>query len=62
MALELKGFRHVAVAVPVLVIAGIVTVSPRQKSPESQQPDLVHNKHGLGRHRRWVVDGGTCFP
>ena len=44
MALEAKRSRHVAVAIPVFAIAGIVTVSPSQKSTESQQPDVEHHE------------------
>jgi hypothetical protein len=49
MPLEAKRFRHVAVAIPVFAIAGIVTVSPRQKSPQSQQPDVAHGHTVVGR-------------
>jgi hypothetical protein len=40
MPLELKRSRHVAVAIVVFAIAGIVTVSPRQQSVQPQQPDV----------------------
>jgi hypothetical protein len=36
MPVKLQRSCHVAVAIPVFAIAGIVTVSPRQKSTESQ--------------------------
>jgi hypothetical protein len=32
MPFEAKRFRHVAVAIPVFAIAGLVAVSPRQES------------------------------
>jgi hypothetical protein len=52
MSLEAKRFRHVAIAIPVFAIAGIVTVSPRQKSTESQQPDVAHSATVVGRRCR----------
>jgi hypothetical protein len=35
MPFEAKRSRHVAVAIPVFAMAGIVTMSPRQKSTQS---------------------------
>jgi hypothetical protein len=52
MPVEAKRFRHVAVAIPVVAIAGIVTVSPRQKSAEPQQPDLAYHQTLIGRRGR----------
>ena len=48
MPLEAKRFRHVAVAIPVFAIAGIVTVSPRQQSLQPQQPDLAYHQTLIG--------------
>jgi hypothetical protein len=52
MSFEAKRSRHVAVAIPVFAIAGIVTMSPRQKSTESQQPDVEHHETLIGWRRR----------
>jgi hypothetical protein len=48
MAIEASCFRHRAVAIPVFVTAGIVTASPRQKSPQPQQPDLAYRQTLIG--------------
>jgi hypothetical protein len=44
MTLEAKRFRHVAVAIPVFAVDGIVTASPRQQSVQPQQPDLAYHQ------------------
>jgi hypothetical protein len=48
MPLEAKRFRHVAAAIPVFAIAGIVTVSPRQQSLQPQQPYFADNETVIG--------------
>jgi hypothetical protein len=52
ISLEVKRSRHVAVAIPIVAIAGIVTLSPRQKSTEPQQPDLAQSETIVARCRR----------
>jgi hypothetical protein len=52
MPLEAKRFRHVAVAIPVFAIASIVTVSPREKSPHPQQPDVAYRQTLIGWRAR----------
>jgi hypothetical protein len=41
MSLEAKRSRHVAVAIPEVRISCGIAVSPRQESPQPQQPDLA---------------------
>ena len=48
MAFKAKRSRHVAVAVPIVAIGSVVTVSPRQKSTESQHPDVAHHETLIG--------------
>jgi hypothetical protein len=52
MPFEAKRSRHVAVAIPVIAIAGIVTAGPRQKGAESQQPDFAQHQIFIGRRDR----------
>ena len=47
---ETKGFRGLSVLIPWFAIAGLVTVSPRQKSPQPQQPDLTYHQTVIGWH------------
>ena len=51
MPLEAKGFRHVAVAIPQVRVGPGIAVSPRQESPQPQQPDLAHSENVVGRCR-----------
>jgi hypothetical protein len=48
MPLEAKRSRHVAVAVPLVAIGSVVTVSTRQKSTESEHPDVAHHEILIG--------------
>jgi hypothetical protein len=48
MPLEAKRFRHVAVAIPEVCVSRGITVSPRQESPESQQPDVSYQQTLIG--------------
>jgi hypothetical protein len=50
MAIELKGFRHVAVAVPIRAVGGLVSASTGQKSVQSQQADLAYHQTVIGWH------------
>jgi hypothetical protein len=43
MPLEAKRFRHVAVAIPKVRIRYGIAASPRQQSPQPQQPDLAYH-------------------
>ena len=47
MPLEAKRSRHVAVAIPVVAVASLVTVNPRQQSPQPQQPDVAQSEAEL---------------
>jgi hypothetical protein len=51
MPLEAKRFRHVAVAIPIVAVANLVTLCPRQTSPQSQQPDVAYDQILIGRRR-----------
>jgi acyl-CoA synthetase (AMP-forming)/AMP-acid ligase II len=48
MTLEAKRSRHVTVGIPKLRITRVVAVSPRQKSPQPQQPDVAYHKTLIG--------------
>jgi hypothetical protein len=43
-----KRFRHVAVAIPELRISRVITVSPREQSPQPQQPNLSYHQTLIG--------------
>ena len=49
---EAKRCGHGAIAIAVVAIAGIVTLSPCQKSTESQQPDVADHETLIGWHGR----------
>jgi hypothetical protein len=51
MPLEAKRFRHVAVAIPVFTIAGLVTVGTGQQRAQPQQPDVAYHQTLVG----WVA-------
>src|ERR1700722_9441997 len=61
MALELKRYRHVAVAIPEFGVSRGITVSPRQQSPQPQQPDVAYHQTLVGWRGRQPVDGGLGF-
>ena len=44
MSLEAKRFRHVAVAIAEACIGRVIAVSPRQESPQPQQPDVAYSQ------------------
>jgi hypothetical protein len=48
MAVQLKRFRQVAVAIPEVRISGGIAVRPRQKSPQPQQPDVAYHQTLIG--------------
>ena len=61
MSIEAKRSRHVAVAIPELRIRRGIAVSPRQKSTESQQPDVAYHQAVIGWRSHQPVDGGLGF-
>jgi hypothetical protein len=48
MPLKAKRFRHMAVAIPQVRVSRVIAVSPRHKSPQSQQPDVAHQQTLIG--------------
>jgi hypothetical protein len=42
--LEAKGFRHLAVAIPIVSVGGLVTARPRQQGAQPQQPDVAYRQ------------------
>jgi hypothetical protein len=44
MPLEAKRFRHVAVAIPQVVVAGLLTAGACQQCPQPQQPDITYHQ------------------
>ena len=48
MPFEAKRFRHVAVAIPIVAIRGVVAVSPRQQCAQPQQPDVAYHQTFIG--------------
>jgi hypothetical protein len=48
MSLVAKRFRHVAVPIPEIRVSRVIAVSPRQKSPQPQQPDLAYHQTLFG--------------
>src|ERR1700756_4266904 len=61
MSFEAKRFRHVAVAVPEVRVSRAIAASPRQESPQPQQPDLAYHQTLIGWRGRGPLDGGLCF-
>ena len=61
MSFEAKRFRHVAVAIPMVAIAFIVTVSLCQQRTQLQQPDVAHHETLFGWRRRQPLDRGFGF-
>ena|ERR1700682_5243475 len=49
MSLEAKRCRHGAVAVPIVAVGVLVTVSLGQQRPEPQQPDVTYHQTLVGR-------------
>jgi hypothetical protein len=52
MPFKLRRFRHVAVAIPIVAMGGLVAVSPRQQSPQPQQPNLTYHQTVIGGRGR----------
>jgi hypothetical protein len=48
MSFEAKRFRHVAVAIREVCISRGIAVSPRQESPQPQQPDVAYHQTLIG--------------
>jgi hypothetical protein len=48
MPVELKRSRHVAVAIPEVRVSRGITASPRQESPQPQQPDVTYHQTLFG--------------
>ncbi len=48
MPLEAKRFRHVAVAIPQVLVSPGIAVRPRHQSPQPQQPDLAYHQTVVG--------------
>ena len=48
MPLEAKCSRHVAVAIPEVRVSRGIAMSPRQESPQPQQPDLAYHQSFVG--------------
>jgi hypothetical protein len=49
---EAKRFRHVSVASLEIRVSGGIAVSPRQQSPQPQQPDVAHHDTLFGGRGR----------
>src|ERR1700751_4537851 len=58
MSLVAKRFRHVAVPIPEIRVSRVIAVSPRQKSPQAQQPDLAYHQTLFGWRGRYPLDRG----
>ena len=61
MPLEAKRSRHVAVAIPEIRVRRGIAVSPRQESPQPQQPDLAYHQTLIGWRFRQPGDRGLGF-
>ena len=51
MPFEVKRFRHVAAAIPQLVVHCGIAVSPRQQRTQPQQPDVAGHQPLVGLNR-----------
>ena len=54
--LEAQRCRHGTVAIPIVAIACLVAVRPRQQCPQPQQPDFTDNQPVVGSRVRQPVD------
>ena len=50
MPLEAKGFRHRAVVIPIVAVAGHVTVDLGEQRAHPQQLNFVEDESGVGWH------------
>ena len=48
MPVKIKRFRHVAVAIPEVRVGRVITVRPREQSPQSQQPGVAYHQTLIG--------------
>jgi hypothetical protein len=48
MPVKLKRCRHVAVAIPIVAIGGVVAMGSCQQSPQPQQPDVAYHQTLIG--------------
>jgi hypothetical protein len=52
MPFKTKRFRYLAVAIPIVAIASVIATSPRQQSPQPEQPDLTYHQTVFGWRSR----------